>query len=228
MLYSGTLGHRGQFDNKGMQYARGLMRRGLEAAGAACSKRTGCHICVRGRPCARATLRAQVFKDAARARLCLQPPGDVLGRSHFYAAALAGCVPVLIEGGHRAYDDNGTTWWAWRRPGPGDGPAACAGTAPAREWPGLVDYGAFAVFVRAREMEDPRWALPLVGLAADEARLARMRAALSRVLPRFVYGRGLADGPEQPRDDAFALFEDLLERAARVMRPESRRAVARA
>jgi len=46
---------------------------------------------------------------------CIEPPGDTPTRSHFYIAAQSGCVPVLFNGGHAAYEENEPAWFAWRQ-----------------------------------------------------------------------------------------------------------------
>lgn len=51
----------------------------------------------------------------ANSAFCLEPAGDTLCRSHFYVAALSGCIPVVIDGGHDEYLAAASTWWAWRR-----------------------------------------------------------------------------------------------------------------
>jgi len=52
---------------------------------------------------------------------CLEPAGDTLTRSHLYAALLSGCVPVILDGGVKDFDNSEPTWWAWRGSSGGDG-----------------------------------------------------------------------------------------------------------
>lgn len=51
----------------------------------------------------------------ADSTFCIEPPGDTPTRSHFYIAAQSGCVPVLFNGGHAAYEENEPAWFAWRQ-----------------------------------------------------------------------------------------------------------------
>jgi hypothetical protein len=63
---------------------------------------------------------------AAHSTFCLEPLSDTLVRTHFYAAVLSGCIPVLFDGYalHRA-----PTQWAWRMDPPGLLDAAVQATA---------------------------------------------------------------------------------------------------
>lgn len=51
----------------------------------------------------------------ADSTFCIEPPGDTPTRSHFYMAAQSGCVPVLFNGGHAAYEEDEPAWFAWRQ-----------------------------------------------------------------------------------------------------------------
>lgn len=111
----------------------------LKTAGAQCVQgsdtRVTCALCADGgRRCmddALASLGRKPHDDAAlslgalkvlgmasHATFCAEPTSDTLVRSHFYAAALMGCVPVIFDttlpfhhrGGTRPY----RTEWAWR------------------------------------------------------------------------------------------------------------------
>ena len=54
------------------------------------------------------------WEDVLVSDFCLQPPGDVLTRSHFYLSVQAGCVPVTFEGARPDYLSTSATAWAWR------------------------------------------------------------------------------------------------------------------
>jgi hypothetical protein len=112
----------------------------LVAANATCNQdRSRCVMC-HSPGCAE--LRPTVFGDAARSALCIEPPGDTLGRSHAFVDIIAGCIPVLVEGSHPAYPKGEPTWWPWRAApeAPGALPVAAS---PLR---GLtLDYGAFSL-----------------------------------------------------------------------------------
>jgi hypothetical protein len=57
-----------------------------------------------------------VFHPVVNAVFCFEPGGDTPTRSHFYLAALSGCIPVIFDGGLSRYDATEPTWWAWRKP----------------------------------------------------------------------------------------------------------------
>jgi G:T-mismatch repair DNA endonuclease (very short patch repair protein) len=202
-----------RYDSHTKSNVRDRIVHALVVANATCSNdRSRCVLCAPHSPgCA--AMRSTVFGDTARSAVCIEPPGDTLGRSHVYVAIVTGCVPVLVEGGHPAYPDGEPTWWPWRAApeAPGGLPAAAS---PLR---GLtLDYSAFSLLPDGGGSNDSDAAARLVSesasLAADAGRLSRMRAELARVAPLFVYAsrRPRAGEPE----DA---FERLRETLARVL-----------
>ncbi|KAJ1623419.1 hypothetical protein T492DRAFT_1148517 [Pavlovales sp. CCMP2436] len=148
------------------------------------------------------------FGDSARSVLCIEPPGDVLGRSHAYVDVITGCIPVLVEGGHPAYPKGEPTSWPWRA-----APGISANASPLR---GLtLDYNAFSLLPDGGGSKDSDAAVRVVSecLAADKRRLLRMRAELARVAPLCVYARRRP--PAGAPEDA---FERLRKTLARVLR----------
>ena len=82
----------------------------LLAADARCTNRdmSHCVICAPGVSdqagwCAAGEGPESGVFEPLRATFCIEPPGDTLGRSHPFLAIQSGCIPVLIDGGHRAY-----------------------------------------------------------------------------------------------------------------------------
>ncbi|KAG8457581.1 hypothetical protein KFE25_003735 [Diacronema lutheri] len=229
------------------QAIRPRMANALLAAGARCTNRdmSHCVICAPGVSdqagwCAAGEGPESGVFEPLRATFCIEPPGDTLGRSHPFLAIQSGCIPVLIDGGHRAYAP-GPTWWPWRpaRPSstPDDGAAdgdlaqrLSAGasavrnsSSPAdpangggRETRGstlTVPYEEFAVLIDEAEVIQPgdAWLQRLIALAADDAWVARKRAAMQRVAPHFVFaprGCGRAEC-----GDAFSGLQRALKRA---------------
>mmetsp|Transcript_31417 Transcript_31417/g.72209 ORF Transcript_31417/g.72209 Transcript_31417/m.72209 type:complete len:542 (+) Transcript_31417:37-1662(+) len=188
---------------------RNRLSSALARANAICSgDRSRCVKCAPHAPLC-ASVPKSTFKDTARSALCIEPPGDTLGRSHAFVALLTGCIPVLVEGGHPAYPEEEPTWWPWRA-----APGIPATESPLR---GLtLDYSAFSLLSDGGGSKDSEAAIRLVNesafLAADEQRLSRMRAELARVAPLFVYARQRP--PAGAPEDA---FERLRETLARVL-----------
>ena len=142
-------------------------------------------------------LPTRTFRVALRSTFCLEPAGDDLTRTHFFAAVQAGCLPVLFDGGGaNGYDDEHPrmpTNYAWR---------------------GILNYSAFSVSFSTRDLrparrrstdadEPPNVFHVLRRLADDAPRLAAMRAALRDVLPIM---RFTTRDCGAPRCDAFAML----------------------
>jgi len=199
VLFSASLSRRGHYALRGKQVIRPVIAEAMARAGAACGPK-GCSLCSAGRPaCAN---RTWVYDQTAHAAVCLEPPGDVLGRSHLYVAVLSGCVPAIVDGGHLAYAQRAPTWWAWRA-----GRSRQNGTAvPAT----ALDYRKFAFVLRAEDL-DPggAWLARLRAAASDEGGMRRKREALARVQPLFAYARRACG----VRCDAFSMFQLVLRRA---------------
>lgn len=123
-----------------------------------------------------------VLALAAHATLCVEPTSDTLVRSHFYAAALMGCIPIIFDTYTPMPDPFRTdrapfeTRWAWRHLPPQA--RALPGGAVAS---GKLNYSAFTRRVQVgppkrRGERRPHSAVePLVPptLAADLLELAR-------------------------------------------------------
>jgi hypothetical protein len=101
----------------GAQFARILLSQQLLARHASCKHDTSvCTVCTPPLPaaaCAPPRKGHDVFSSAARSVFCIEPPGDSPERSHFFVAALAGCVPVRVHGGHKEYDETKPAYWPW-------------------------------------------------------------------------------------------------------------------
>jgi hypothetical protein len=223
------------FGRKGKQYVRPQVVAALRAAGAHC---TGdeCVLCVDQTESCVTPENQGLFRRETGAAFCVEPPGDVLGRSHTHLAIQTGCIPVLVEGGHLAYPHE-PTWWAWRSPPRRrDGASAnlfaerCSlreavlrGLKVARAKQGedssttALDYSGFSVLlpesVAASNMSD--WPAQLVALARDEQTMRQLRERMRHVAPSFLYAPTDCGAP---RCDAFARFRELIARAWRQIR----------
>lgn len=205
VLFSGSLERRGHFGLRGKQVVRPLLVDAMRRAGAHCWEK-GCALCTRAAEPEACRARRLVYDLAAHAIFCVEPPGDTLGRSHTYVAILSGCIPVLIDGGHRSYEQRTPTWWAWR-PGRARSKAREGGSART-----TVDYSNFAVILHADTVNETDWVGALLRLAEDGDTLAKFRAELQRVAPLFRYApRACGD-----RCDAFSMFQLVVERAHNV------------
>jgi hypothetical protein len=202
----------------GRQVIRTRMAQALLDFGANCTaERDRCVICMPGvSSCGEDT---RVFAEAAESVLCVEPPGDVLGRSHTYLAIQSGCIPALVEGGHLAYDEK-PTWWAWRAP---DGEHLVNSSG------GLLDYTAFSIRIDEEQVltsrdkddlameellnvADDQWVVELMRVARDAQRIERMRGALAGVAQAFNFAPTDCGGPHC---DAFAFFREQVVRAWR-------------
>lgn len=234
LLYDADSRRDGMDRLAGMQHTRPVVRRALARHGAsACRHRSfGTMVICRERGLRNCSqFCSTLYGRLARAEFVIEPPGDVLGRSHAYAAMAAGAIPVLLEGGHDAYDSSAPTWWAWRaaRAAHAGGARAGRGTrarrrllasrAPVLSAAGTValDYSRFAVFIRAAEIardSHAYWMRWLLELSNDRRLLARMRAEMQRAMPFFTYAphdcRGAADGAVC---DAVSAFDAVVRRA---------------
>mmetsp|Transcript_2414 Transcript_2414/g.7998 ORF Transcript_2414/g.7998 Transcript_2414/m.7998 type:complete len:214 (-) Transcript_2414:91-732(-) len=187
---------------RGKQYVRKVLYEQMEGRGASCSPERGCRLCAGSSLGCGADSRATgVFGEALRARLCVEPPGDTLGRSHFAVAVAAGCIPVVVDGGHRSYDEDEPTWWPWRLP---SGEAARAGD------PTSLDYSRFAVVVNGSQATSGNWLDAVLRVSEDRELWRSMREALAEVAPQFRYARSAAAA--RPTPDAFATLLRLLQR----------------
>jgi len=190
------------------QYVRLKLMRTLRRFGANCT--AGQSLCAR---CVRmdgaclleaAPPRSTLFSLLLRAHMCMEPPGDTLERSHIYAAIQSGCVPVIVDGGHRQYDESQPTAWPWRRLMPSAAPTHPGDprvVPPTEEAAGGdtatldgLDYTRFAIVLNASTFgprDEPfranhKWHKLLISLVGSP-RLTALRTELERVAPLFAY-----------------------------------------
>jgi hypothetical protein len=136
-------------------------------------------------------MRTPFWGTLARTTFCAEPAGDSRTRSHFYAAVLAGRVPVIFDGGRYGQEDaNVTTGWAWRADPPQPPEAwpltsALAVRADAALHELVLDYTQFCIVVPYTQLISGEWLGRVLGTSAAE--LARLRAGLSRAAPALVY-----------------------------------------
>ncbi|KAG8466427.1 hypothetical protein KFE25_002183 [Diacronema lutheri] len=176
----------------------------LEAAGASCTSK-GCVLCMPGAEGCEARS-AHMYAQVAASVFCIEPSGDTLTRSHFYVALLAGCVPVIFDGVHRAFADSNfsaQTWWPWR-----------AGAARDRSPPHGLDYRKFAVVLSAQDLGSRGWVDELVRAAAS-GRARHLQLELDRVSHLFAYARAPCGGVGGASlvCDAFSQFLAFIGRA---------------
>jgi hypothetical protein len=135
----------------------------------------------------------KVLSLASSATFCVEPTSDTLVRSHFYAAVLMGCIPVLFDTHLKFYPELPTyqTEWAWRQGVPrtpsigGLGPLGAAAQK-------LSNHSRFAIIESVPALMGGDYDLMqrLVRLAeepSEQPRLRRMQQALAEVAPLMTY-----------------------------------------
>jgi hypothetical protein len=163
----------------------------------------------------------KVLALASRATMCIEPSSDTLVRSHMYAAALVGCVPVIFDPAtpmphpFRSSAQPYPTDWAWRHLPPHTSQLV-AGARAAR----AANYSAFAVVEKAaRLVSRQRETLidelaDLAGSPSQRPRLRTLQGALARAAQLFRHAPRASMCAEPPCD-AFEMFE-LVVRALRL------------
>jgi hypothetical protein len=129
------------------------------------------------------------FDTSLNSVFCLEPPGDTPTRSHLYVAVLTGCVPVIFDGGHKAYGPHETSW-AWR---------TTNASTPSQP----VDYNSFAVVYKYADLANGNvdWVQDLIDMPVKHPdRLLELRRGLDNVAPLMRYS------PERNAKDAFDTF----------------------
>jgi len=143
------------------------------------------------------------FEQRVRSsQFCIEPAGDSPTRSHFYAAALLGCVPVIVEVTNKRHALFGTQGaaYAWR----GEQPLACNDV--------VVDYTSAVVVLAGNATGTNGWIAP--ALRALNGTYGERAAALQQAAPAF----GFADAQEVQQcnqkgrvvTDAFHIFALLV------------------
>eukprot|EP00928_Gymnodinium_smaydae_P050720 TRINITY_DN34292_c0_g1_i1.p1 TRINITY_DN34292_c0_g1~~TRINITY_DN34292_c0_g1_i1.p1 ORF type:complete len:600 (+),score=53.90 TRINITY_DN34292_c0_g1_i1:42-1802(+) len=176
-------------------------------------KSMGVAVCSEGNEtfCGLRAEQLNMWDIAVSSTFCVQPAGDSMTRSQLYVSVLAGCIPVIFDGGHALYDASELTWWAWRS----------NSTSPS---PPFVNYESFALVYSASDAyKKDFWAsvfdLPL----KDPARFARLRVALDEVAPRMRYSMSayedlgeyiFGDGEKDSQQDAFAALVEIVRQAS--------------
>eukprot|EP00928_Gymnodinium_smaydae_P092741 TRINITY_DN7667_c0_g1_i6.p1 TRINITY_DN7667_c0_g1~~TRINITY_DN7667_c0_g1_i6.p1 ORF type:complete len:591 (-),score=62.23 TRINITY_DN7667_c0_g1_i6:422-2194(-) len=141
---------------------------------------------------------------AVSSTFCVQPAGDSMTRSQLYVSVLAGCIPVIFDGGHELYDTSEPTWWAWRS----------NSTSPS---PPFTRYDSFALVYSAADAFKPDFWESLFELPSkNRKRFARLRAALDEAAPRMRYSLDTYkegdDAASDAHQDAFAALVQLVRR----------------
>lgn len=181
------------------QYIRQHIAKALRAAGAMCTRTLEkCVICADGLDSCTAT--SSVYAEAANSIICIEPPGDVIGRSHTYVSIHSGCIPALIDGGHHGFSETEPTWWPWRCPD-----AESCGTSGILE----LDYSEFSVILSATDIVSKRrrWVTELLCLARNKSRLRAMRTRLHEVSKLMLIS---PTDCGKPRCDAFAVLHEVV------------------
>eukprot|EP00593_Proboscia_inermis_P014191 CAMPEP_0171311062 /NCGR_PEP_ID=MMETSP0816-20121228/21294_1 /TAXON_ID=420281 /ORGANISM="Proboscia inermis, Strain CCAP1064/1" /LENGTH=468 /DNA_ID=CAMNT_0011795589 /DNA_START=59 /DNA_END=1465 /DNA_ORIENTATION=+ len=150
-------------------------------------------ICVKGNNCTTAPLTeiengvsdSTLHQLVATSRFCLEPGGDTPTRSHFYVAAIFGCIPVIFDGGNLNYGEQ-VTQWPWRTEGDqGIG----------------LKYENFSIILKPDDVaRDPS----LVMQSIKKSDYAALRIGLAKAV------RSLAYSNNRHTHDAFNIFEKIV------------------
>ena len=147
-------------------------------------------ICAKGNACDLPTGPDSMHQLAATSRYCLEPGGNTPTRSHFYVAALFGCIPVLFEGGNINYP-NQTTLWPWRR-------SSSEGEDPGT---GGLRYRDFSIVLRVEDVvRNPS----LVMQAIEKSDYRALQIGLFNAVKSLAYSN------KHHTRDAFTSIEELV------------------
>jgi len=173
-----------------MHSHRNSSRRGKVSQNRAACQLDQHAICAEGNACDLPTGPDRLHQLAATSRYCLEPGGDTPTRSHFYVAALFGCIPVLFEGGSKNYS-NQTTLWPWRRSPSGEEDSGIGG----------LRYRDFSVVLRAEVViRNPS----LVMQAIEKSDYHALRIGLFNAVQSMAYSNN------HHTRDAFTSLEELV------------------
>ena len=142
---------------------------------------------------------SHLWRLTASATFCVEPAGDTPTRSHFYVAALSGCIPVLLDGDAPQYH-RGSTPWAFRSDCSSmhnnidkDGEilsssskAGPSGDHVASSWAGL-DYRKFTMRLNSSALAAGDISLASALQEIPLARIAEMRRHLDAAAPLLRY-----------------------------------------
>jgi hypothetical protein len=137
---------------------------------------------------------AKFWELMVASTFCMEPAGDTMTRSHFYAAVLSGCIPVIFDGGVDDFHEDDTTCWAWRGNGLGS----------------TLKYSDFAVIYNATAVRDG--SVDVVKELSEmpvkfPSKLLSLRRGLDRAAAAMRYS---ASSSEEP-PDAFDTFINFLQ-----------------
>jgi hypothetical protein len=206
----------------GHQFVRRDITRAMGRAGAVCVADSGtCMLCalpganetgagIGG--CAQSVRGGDpLFTPLVHSTFCLELPGDTAYRSHIYLAIVAGCIPVIVDGGHSGYNLSRPTLWPWRsatRQDAREPERSATGPELRQGWPAALrdglDYSRFAIVLSAADVIqlDSQTAAP-IGERGDARWLQELRALASAGLevnaPRAPRNVGSQHAPAQTR-----------------------------
>jgi len=147
---------------------------------------------------------SHLWRLTASATFCVEPAGDTPTRSHFYVAALSGCIPVLLDGDAPQYHRSSTPW-AFRsyhssnsnnfdkggEVQSSSSNARTSGDHVASSWAGL-DYRKFTVRLNASALAAGDISLAAALQEVPLARIAEMRHHLDAISPLLRYSPHVA------------------------------------
>lgn len=142
---------------------------------------------------------SNMWDFATSSTFCLEPAGDTLTRSHFFVSLLAGCIPVIFDGGHDDFSAEQTSW-PFRRLGEEEGQA--------------ITYSNFTMKFEASEVKagtSPFLQVLLLMPSRNPERIRALREGVDRAAAYLRYSLDECGGVETDCD-AFARFRHFLRR----------------
>jgi len=142
-------------------------------------------ICVKGKTCLFSTGLDRMHRLVKTSRYCLEPGGDTPTRSHFYVAAIAGCIPIIFDGGSLNYGKQTTRWPFMKVEGKGIG----------------LKYEDFSIILKTEDVaRDPS----LVMQSIEKSDYYALRIGLANALQSLAYSNN------HDTRDAFTLFKEVV------------------
>ncbi|XP_010418670.1 PREDICTED: probable xyloglucan galactosyltransferase GT13 [Camelina sativa] len=117
----------------------------------------------------------EVFQDSV---FCLQPPGDTPTRRSTFDSILAGCIPVLFS------PDSVYNQYKWYFP---------------------KDHTKYSVYISEKDVKIGKVSIENLLAGISEERILKMRSEVEKIIPKIIYTKPGAVGPEKIEGDAFEI-----------------------
>ncbi|KAG7568588.1 Exostosin-like [Arabidopsis thaliana x Arabidopsis arenosa] len=126
----------------------------------------------------------EVFQDSV---FCLQPPGDTPTRRSIFDSILAGCIPVLFS------PDSVYNQYKWYFP---------------------KDHTKYSVYISEEDVKNGKVSIEKLLASISEERIVKMRNEVEKIIPKIIYTKPGAVGPEKIEDAFEIAVARVLERVS--------------